>query len=383
MIFPVFPAADANAYVVLGTNCMTNLSSLSGIASACHDQVRPVGIILYYAILLKLFPDNVTFSYVVLLINILLTYGIARIINGFFNSDRNPIKEIFIYILVLYNLVCFIPVTMSDLIALYFFLLGIKFFISIDITKPNYYTYLKLYFIGFIFAIDVLLKQPYAAYIMIFLASYCICKMDLILKMPRQILWLTIAFLIGFLPVIIQFIVTYKNYNIFWLYNKNYLIEHNAFETTQQPNIEAGDFVNFLPPLTYGVYMIKLSAHIYEFNFYIYRFFMGMHKSYIMVYSGDKPNVNELIDVSNKTYLFYPYLFLVFYSFISIITFIKSNMTSKILILSAIGVGVFIAMSMNVENRYFIFPRVVFLICIFNLLYDFILNKLKFYKKAK
>lgn len=379
MIFPANPASDPYTYMLLSHTCSMHLSSLSDIANNCYNAYRPLGIILYYAILLKLFPDQITFNYIVLALNICFTIGVFAILNKIFNINNNFIKKLIIFGFILANVIGLIPITMSDLIALYFFLMGISFLTKLDLSNIDKSSYYKTFFVGLFFALAILFKQNYAGYSLFILIPFFIFNIHSLSNQLKISLKLILTLSLGLSLILIQFINVYMHSNAFWLYEPKVM----ALTTPlfHQPYIEFFTYTTITPTnldFSPGAYVTVLSSHINNVMFILYKWYVGMSKIDI-IYHGIRPAVTNVIIVNPMLYI-KPLLFLSFFLGISVITIIfGESKPSKYLIILAFIISIFSATIMHIENRYFILPRLILILCTIDCII-IIYKKIKLYK---
>lgn len=354
MIFPVNIGADADSYIMLANRCINNFPF------HCGDSVRPVGIIFYYALLVKLFPDPVRLSYVILMLNLFYIFGIYVIINKIFNKTNHTTTSLYLFFIVAINLVCLLPVSMSDLIALFMFFVGLylileKVNLVISSAKNNWYILLS----GLSFGMACLFKQNYGVFGVV-VAFVLLCfnlntehgflqnKVDY----TKKILFFTL----GFLVVLLQVGAIFYKFHIVGLFV--------PFPTpNHQPFIEAIGYTNIVNSsndLSPGFYYTVLEHPVNQIFFYLYKIIYGLSHTDLMIYHGDRPTSSNLVLIGVLDYVKVLVCILVGV-FMGALLFIDKNISQlyRVLFISALLISVVISLTFHVENRYYILPRIL------------------------
>ncbi len=354
MIFPVNIGADADAYIMLANNCLINFPF------HCGSSVRPVGVIFYYTLLVKLFPDPVRLSYVILMLNLFYIFGIYFIINKIFNKTNQASISLYLFFIVAINLVCLLPVSMSDLIALFMFLIGIYFILdkvhlAASSTRNNLYIFLS----GFFFGLACLFKQNYGVFGLV-VAFVLLCfnlnsKHGVLankVAYTKKILFFTLGFSVVFLQVGAIF---YK-FHIIGLFVPFPVPNH-------QPFVEAFGYTNIINSsndLSPGFYYTIIDHHVSSVFFYLYKIIYGLSHTDLMIYHGDRPTVSNLVSIGIFDYM-KVFIYIFGFIFMGFLLFAKTitNRNNQILFVSALLISLVISLTFHVENRYYILPRIL------------------------
>ena len=359
MIFPVNIGADADAYIALANRCINNFPF------RCGDSVRPVGIIFYYALLVKLFPDPVRLSYVILMLNLFYIFGIYFIINKIFNKTNHISISLYLFFIVAINLVCLLPVSMSDLIALFMFFVGIYFILEkVNLATSSARNSLCILLSGLSFGLACLFKQNYGIFgIVVAFVLLCFnlnAEHGLLqnkVNYTKKILF----FILGFSVVLLQIGAIFYKYNIVGLFVPFPAPNH-------QPVIEIfgyNNIVNVSNDLSPGAYFTALEHPVNQVFFYLYKIIYGLSHTDLMIYHGDRPTVSNLVSIGVFDYL-KVFIYIIGFIFIGFLLFAKTrtNRNNQILFVSALLISLLISLTFHVENRYYILPRIL-LFCLF------------------
>lgn len=359
MIFPVSAGADADSFIIFANHCLINFPF------HCGSSVRPVGIIFYYALLVKLFPDPVRLSYVILMLNLFYIFGIYFIVNKIFNKTNHVSTSIYVFFIVAINLVCLLPVSMSDLLALFMFFVGIYFILEkvnleVSSTRNNWYILLS----GLSFGLACLFKQNYGVFgivVAFVLLCFNLNTKNGILQNKVAYIKKTLFFTLGFSVILLQIGVIFYKFHIIGLFV--------PFPTpNHQPVVELIAYYNVINPIhdsPAGFYYTVLDHPVNQVFFYLYKIIYGLSHTDLMIYRGDRPTLTNLvhIDVLDYIKVFIYILGLVFMGFLLFAKTI-ANRNNRILFVSALLISLVISLTFHVENRYYILPRIL-LCCLF------------------
>lgn len=359
MIFPVNIGADADSYIMLANRC------LNSFPFHCGSSVRPMGVIFYYAMLVKLFPDPVRLSYVILMLNLFYIFGIYFIVNKIFNKTNQVSVSIYLFFIVAINLVCLLPVSMSDLLALFMFFVGIYFILEkvnlvILSTRNNWYIFLS----GFSFGLACLFKQNYGVFGIV-VAFVLLCFN---LNAAHGFLQNKVAYIkkisfftLGFSIILFQVVAIFYKFHVIGLFVPFPVPNH-------QPFIEAlvyTNVVNSSNDLSPGFYYTVLEHPVNQVFFYLYKIIYGLSHTDLMIYHGDRPTASNLVLIGILDYT-KVFVFLLAGVFMGALLFIDKNIPQiyRVLFISALLISIAISVTFHVENRYYILPRIL-LFCLF------------------
>ncbi len=360
MIFPVNIGADADTLIAYANNCVNN-----NFPFHCGSSVRPVGIIFYYALLVKLFPDPVRLSYVILMLNLFYIFGIYFIVNKIFNKTNHVSTSIYVFFIVAINLVCLLPVSMSDLLALFMFFVGIYFILEkvnleVSSTRNNWYILLS----GLSFGLACLFKQNYGVFgivVAFVLLCFNLNTKNGILQNKVAYIKKTLFFTLGFSVILLQIGVIFYKFHIIGLFVPFPVPNH-------QPFIEALGYTNIVNSsndLSPGFYYTVLEHPVNQVFFYLYKIIYGLSHTDLMIYHGDRPTASNLVLIGILDYT-KVFVFILAGVFMGALLFIDKNISQiyRVLFISALLISLVISVTFHVENRYYILPRIL-LFCLF------------------
>ena len=355
MIFPVSPGADADSFIQLASNCVNN-----SFPFHCGSSVRPIGIIFYYAMLVKLFPDMVRLSYVILLLNLFYIFGIYFIVNKLFNKNNHVSTSLYLFFIVAINLVCLLPVSMSDLIALFMFFLGTylileKVNLAISSSRNNWYIFCS----GLLFALACLFKQNYGIFgivVAFILLCFNLNKEHGLLHNKIAFIKRILFFILGFSLVLLQVGAIVYKFHIVGLFVPFPVPNH-------QPFIEMVAYYNVINPIhdyPPGYYYTMLDRHVNQVFFYVYKIIYGLSHTDLMIYHGDRPTSTNIVNIDISDY-FKVFLYLLVFAVMGILLFINNKIAEyyKILFIAALLISLVISLTFHVENRYYVLPRIL------------------------
>ena len=365
MNFPSF--ADALGYIQLGEACASAFTSASGtVFDNCYCSFRPIGIIFLYAIPPMITDDLVQRVYITLFLNLLLftatffalrrlLFSDPRLRSEWENLPPTLLRAI-IFLPLLLNLISHLPVTLSDMPSLAFFMLATSEGSRI-LFEDNPRARLRRHFsAGFLVSISFLLKQTYIVY-----GFFLILSVLLIDRGRSVTYWTRIkncsAFLLGMSPVLIQFINVYLHSGAFWLYEPGSL---RALDYTRmRPNIET---IYFSIPAP-GAIMVKAAGDIDYLSFIVLKLFRALFGFEWSVYGGDAASIRPFWTLSHLNYL-KVYGFVSLYAVFFFWNILKAPRSLKLLNLTALLIALFNSFFFHTELRFYLFPRIVFYITV-------------------
>lgn len=355
MIFPVSPGADADSFIQLATNCVSN-----NFPFHCGSSVRPIGIIYYYALLVKLFPDQVRLSYVILMLNLFYIFGIYFIVNKLFNKNNNALTNIYLFFIVAINLICLLPISMSDLIALFMFFVGIYFLLAkvnlaIESSRNNWHIFCS----GLFFALACLFKQNYGIFGII--VAFVVLCFNLnqehgLINNKKASIQKILFFILGFSLVLLQVGAIFYKFHIIGLFvpfnipNHQPFLELNAYYNVIDPSHDS-------PP---GYYYTVLDRHVNQVFFYLFKIIYGLSNTDLMIYHGDRPTNTNIVYIDTFDY-FKVFIYLIGFASMGILLFINKKIAqyNKMLFIAALLISLVISITFHVENRYYVLPRIL------------------------
>jgi len=366
MNFPSF--ADAPGYIQLGEACASALTSAAGnVFDSCYCSFRPIGIIFLYAIPSLMTDDPVQRVYISLFLNLLLFAATFFALRRLFFLDPGlkaiwgnlppSLLGVIVFLPLLLNLISHLPVTLSDLPSLAFFMLAASQGTSIlfeDQPRARLWRYLST---GFLVSVSVLLKQSYIVY-----GFFLILSVLLLDRGQSNTSWTRIkncsVFLLGMSPVLIQLINVYLHCGAFWLYEPGSL---RALDYTRmRPNVET---IYFSIP-TPGAITVKVAGDIDYLSFIVLKLFKAMFGFEWSVYGGPSSSIHPFWALSYLNYV-KSYGFVSLYAVFTFWNVLKAPRSLKLLNLTALLIALFNSFFFHTELRFYLFPRIIFYVTVF------------------
>jgi len=360
-----FPSiGDARQYLEVATACAHALLGSTDPAATCYHPYRPLGIVLYYTVPLLFTDDPILVDYITLFQNLLffllLIWATLTLLRRFsvFPVDTRSHEtgqslrsgEIALVALTTLFSIGFISVRLSDHQSLALFLTSFCL-LSAHETHPSKS---KAFWAGILVGAAIMMKQNFAV--------------SAVLIVP---LWLVVVgrrdMKAAFLPLIcfcagaslgfVQILWVYVHSGIPWLYDTRAMA---AFDpANRQPSVELAVYMHPQP----FVYFSKLITEVPAFQYFATKFWIGLSKFYWAVYAG-RPPADALSPIINYTHAEVTgtkivFLLVAFASFASVAS---GPPWLAVLILTAFcSASLSIAIA-HIENRYFYFLRVVYVI---------------------
>ena len=367
MNFPSF--GDAAAYAELGERCASALTSSAGnLFGSCYDPLRPIGIVGFYTLPYLVTDDPVNRVFILLMTNILLFAGIFLALRTVLLSDstlcaddrekRAILVGVSVFIPLLLFLIPHLPVTLSDLPSFAFFVFALWESSKILFRDNSKGQATRRYLLtGLLVSAAALLKQNYLVFGFFLIFSVLLFDRRSPSASPCRIRYLFV-FLLGMSPVLIQFLNVYLHSGHFWFYETDYA---NKFfgHVSKKPNIEA---IIFTIP-TPSAFMLKVTNEISYFSFIVLKLYKGLFGFEWAVYHGKPAIATQFWTLSSydfsKAYglVFFYFAFTLFHTLRGAISF-------RLLNLNALLIALFTAFTSHTELRYYLLPRVVFLMMI-------------------
>lgn len=362
MDFPTI--GDARQYFDVSTACAHFLLGSDTPGATCYHDYRPIGIVFYYAIPFLFTDDPILASYITLFQNLLffllLIYACLTLLRRFsgFEREISPpsvqkrllVGDISLVILITLFSIGFISVRLADLQSLTLFLLSFCL-LSADGLTPSKGKALGA---GILAAASILMKQNFAVSTLLIVTLWLalIGRRDIRSALPPLI-----CFCLGASLGLVQILWVYLHSGVMWLYDTRAMA---AFDpANRQPSVELAVYMEPTP----FVYFSKLATQVPEFQYFATKFWNGMSKFYWAVYAGRPPAdaLTPIINYTNAevTGTKIAFLLVALASFASIAS--GQPWLAVLVITAFCSVSLSMAIA-HVENRYFYFLRVVYVI---------------------
>ncbi|MFM0363702.1 hypothetical protein [Paraburkholderia sediminicola] len=360
-----FPSiGDARQYLDVATACAHYLSGSSDPGATCYHAYRPIGIVLYYTIPLLFTDDPILVSYITLFQNLLFLLLLIQagltLLRRFSAIEGDAPSSValssprignvvFVTLTTLFS-ISFIPVRLSDHQSLALFLTSFCL-LSADGLRPSKG---KAFWAGILAGVAILMKQNFAvsAVLIVPLWLALVGRRDLKAALPPLICFCAGASL-GF----VQILWVYLHSGVPWLYDTRAMAIFDP--SNRQPAVELAVYMDPVP----FSYFSKLVTQVPAFQYFATKFYIGLSKFYWAVYAG-RPPADALAPIINYTHAEVTgtkivFLLVALLSFASVAT---GQPWLAVLVITA-----FCSVSLNmaiahVENRYFYFLRVAYVI---------------------
>ncbi|QHF49912.1 MULTISPECIES: hypothetical protein [Pseudomonas] len=360
-----FPSiGDAPQYLEVATACAHFLLGSDSPGATCYHDYRPIGIVLYYALPLLFTDDPILVSYITLFQNLLflmlLVYAGLTLLRRFSGVEADTLRsrvqgrplfgDALLVILITLFSIGYISVRLSDLQSLTLFLLSFCL-LSADGLNPSKG---KAFLAGILIGASILMKQNFAvsAVLIVPLWLALVGRRDIKSALPPLIFFCCGASL-GF----VQILWVYLHSGMPWLYDPRAMAVFDS--ANRQPYVELAVYMEPTP----FVYFSKLVTQVPEFQYFATKFWNGLSKFYWAVYAG-RPPADALLPIINYTAAevtgtVVAFLLVALLSFASIAS--GQPWLALLVITAFCSVSLNMAIA-HVENRYFYFLRVVFVI---------------------
>lgn len=360
-----FPSiGDGRQYLDLATACAHSLTGGNYTDATCYHAYRPIGIVLYYTIPLLFTDDPILGSYITLFQNLLffllLVYAGLRLLHQFsgIKSDVPPPSvmrslragDVVLVILMTLFSISFIPVRLSDHQSLALFLFSFCL-LSADGLNPSKG---KAFLAGILAGAAVLMKQNFAVGTMLIVPLWCVLVGRRDIK--TALLPIT-CFCAGASLGFVQILWVYLHSGVPWLYDTRVMA---AFDSAnRQPAVELAVYMDPVP----FVYFSKLATHVPTFQYFTTKFWIGLSKFYWAVYAGRPPaaTLTPILTFTNAEVAGTKIAFLL----VALASFASVGLGQPWLAVLVITAFCSVSLSMaiaHVENRYFYFLRIVYVI---------------------
>lgn len=360
-----FPSiGDAPQYLDVATACANFLMGSGSPGATCYHDYRPIGIVLYYTIPLLFTDDPILVSYITLFQNLLflllLIYAGLTLVRRFSsldngavasNAKKSPlIGDISLAVLITLFSIGFITVRLADLQSLTLFLLSFCL-LSGDGLSPSKG---KALLAGLLAGASILMKQNFVVSTALIVPLWLVLigRRDIKSAFPPLI-----CFCFGASLGLVQILWVYLHSGVPWLYDTRAMA---AFDpANRQPSVELAVYMSPTP----FVYFSKLVTHVPELQYFATKFWIGLSKFYWAVYAG-RPPADALAPIINYTSAevtgtMLAFLLVALVSFASVAT--GQPWLAVLVITAFCSVSLSMAIA-HVENRYFYFLRVVYVI---------------------
>ncbi|WP_141233019.1 hypothetical protein [Pseudomonas sp. Irchel 3A7] len=355
MEFPAF--GDADAYATLGQSCADFIVNLGSTASSCYNGVRPVGILVYQAIPYLLTNDPLALNYITLLLNLTCLLMLVTAVLFLFRNLNNStpgqrrridiIGETAVVIFTLIICIGYIPVRLSDIQSLAFFIASL----SILSNEKNRAKTIPLIIAGLLAGTSVLLKQNYVVSIF-FLVIFWVA-FDLKNQTTNKFKHIFL-FLAGTSVCLIQVAMAYHHAGVLWFYEPKIMALYDP--SNIQPYVE---LVAYTDP-AHSVYLTQLPTPVSKLEFTAVKFYEGFAKFYWSVYLDKPPfDISPYILVFSKIQLIFLQLLLAGMFLAALATSLFKNKWITVTSLVAVSSGLLTAAIMHTENRYYVMTKLL------------------------
>ncbi len=360
-----FPAlGDSSTFEIMGAACALALRESPLDFSACVNQMRPTGAIIFYSIPNLITQDPVTLAYVKLLMNLVMIaiaiYGFDSIRKRLENdlgmqARARKINFSLQYSSFLLLFIGLVPVSLSDLPSMAMALLGIKYFLSwlFDANTKH------LLISGISFGLAISFRQ-HVAVIVFLMFIYGVFSKKLYQDKNKFLQFFRLLTpMFGVILLQIGLMVHY--FRSWWLWvpssYKPYMIGN------KQPYV---DMAVWMEPYPGGAYLSQLPERVPEPLFYLARMFPGLFRFELSPYGGRAPletvpliyNANLEFWVTRVSSIFLLFLLLF------IITQKAQSHLVNLMVFTGVGYAIFNAVTVHTEVRYYLYSRVTLILVI-------------------
>lgn len=366
MLFPW--TADSGAYRELGLACARHIVSEDFMG--CYNGLRPVGILLYYAFPSLVASDPVTVTYVTLLLNlicllvlILSAWTLFSRISAFeapstsINTRGKALSWAVVtafWLVMLVQTVGYLPLRLADIQSLCLLMAGIAIASSGGLTpRPG-----AALIGGALAGCSVLFRQNYV--IVLALMVFVWFAYSIRLRSKAAAISATL-FALGAGTCLLQLFWVYLHTGIPWFYEPQAMLVYA--ESTKQPYVE---LIAYSLPAE-GAYAASLARPVSDFEFLAVKFFHGLFKFYWTPSLGAAPvdHTPHILDYSSTDLFFFQAIFIVV-GLASLASVFFARPWLSIVVIAAFGSAAITAIMSEVEYRYFLFSRVVYIIFAFS-----------------
>lgn len=368
---------DADGYRMLGQSCADFIVQREGMVGSCYHAIRPVGILVYSSIPFLLSKDPLEQNYIAVLMNLIfLMLLITSLVVAFKNlSGSGPDENRWasylggtaIVTLTLILCVAYIPVRLSDIQSLACFTASTAILSS----ESNRRHWGALLVAGVMAGFSVLLKQNYV--VSIFFLAFFWCCLDFRAHLESRLKYV-LLYLIGASFCLVQVAAVYYHSGEPWFYESAAMA--GFAPSNHQPYVE---LVAYTDPIQ-TAYLSKLQGEVSPFQFVAVRFYEGMMKFYLAVYSGRAPlDITPEILVFSAAKLLCMQLLMAVMAVATLLTALFKNKWIAVISYTATA-SIFLSTTiLHTENRYFLTVK-VYLVLVLAVVFVRFVNK---YFKSK
>jgi hypothetical protein len=356
MDFPAF--GDAHGYLGGGALCAQSIQGDQFDLHACYSSLRPVGILLYYAIPFLLTSDEVTVSYLALALNIIfflvLWVSVRSVLKqqaGYGNSGPFA-RKVFEAALLLGILACcvpFIPVRLADHQSLALFMAGFALLATRDFQPSAPVAFGS----GVLAGCAVLLKQNYVVAVAVLVVLLVSTRWWARGRLPmRPVLF----FALGSSIMLVQVVLTYRFAGVPWFYEPAALEQFAS--SNRQPAVE---LLAYSVP-KHAAYLSSLDREVSALAYFSTKFYHGISRFYWSVYLGKPPfdTTPVLLTYSDARLLAFQAAFIATALFAAASVVLR-NRSMFVLVMTALATTCVGTAMAHTEYRYFLFFRVAML----------------------
>lgn len=347
----------------------------------CYNGLRPIGILLYYAFPSVLATDPVTITYITLLLNLIClgvllssSWVLVSRFSGLKWSEPGLTKNGKIiprvlvagcWLIMLIQTIGYLPLRLADIQSLALLMAGIAIVSTRDLTPRPMLAVGG----GIVAGCSVLFRQNYV----IAIALIVLVWVAFSIKMKsKAALTSATLFALGATSCLIQVVWVYLHTGIPWFYEPQAMLVYA--ESTAQPYVE---LLAYSLPAD-SAYASQLARPVSELQFLAVKFFHGLFKFYWTPSLGAAPfeYTPPILDYSNLDLLAFQAIMVVV-GLISFASIWFGRPWLTILVMAAFGTAVLTAFMSEVEYRYFLFPRLAYIIYAFTAVWIWLSSRLK------
>lgn len=351
MNFPYF--GDAEAFLALGARCAQALEQ-GGAFAHCYNGLRPIGSFAYFSLPYLLSSDPVTVLYLLagmnVLMFVLLQYAMVQLAGNAMAPSANGqvFKRVFILIGTLVLSLPFIPVALSDLPAVAFFMLGLALLFR---GTQNAQAALLA---GLSLGVSCLIKQNYYVFTVIAVAVFAGINVR---HIDRALARRFALFCAGSSVALLQIAWVYLHTGRLYPYSPA-----DGFVFDEARRLPFIELVAYSLPAK-GAYMSSIdSTSISALSHFCIKLLQGFFAYRPAVYLGFSPAESPAMMHLNKAFLLKAYVSTFALGAVLVWAAAVSTARERTLLVLSLVATFFTAWYIHVENRYFFMPKLL-LVC--------------------
>lgn len=348
MNFPFF--GDADFFLAAGAACAKALANGQAFAD-CYNGLRPIGSYAYFTLPNLLAGDAVAASYVLVGMNVLMFILLCSALKRLFQSAPDGAQNLprawtasVTTVAALVLCTAFIPVALSDMPALSFFMLGLAALFARPATVKS------AFLAGLFLALAGLVKQNYYVFSAMAFGVYVALNVR---TFDRGSWRLLVAFSLGYSVSLLQVGWVYLHTGRFYLYDPS---AGNVFDAARKfPNVE---LVAFSLP-SHSAYMSAVDRPLTALSHFCIKLLYGFFAYRPAVYLGISPGDSPAIIRVDRLLLLKAYLSVAALVLGLVWGAIKTRGTWRAMLLLTLFSTLFTTWYIHVENRYFVLPKLL------------------------